>query len=173
MAKYIVVIALHVFMQPAVKNTIQSMIYLYTHAHRFEQTFIPFLTQLMKLFVIISVEIVNLWSVSVFDSELWIVMCFNALWSVQMLDAQLFSFCQSKFKDRLTNKLEFKLPIEDQHLEFGTKSQHNDGLRKKEMKLSNRQKTCKCIAISLKLLYEVVYFYFFPFILLMFLSNIE
>jgi len=108
---YIVVIILHLFMQPGVFKSIECMKYLFTHSENFEQTFIPFCTCMMKLSVEICVEITNILTGFQLNDELWIIMCYTAICCISEMDEQYYEIADDKLKTRLEHELDYDLPL--------------------------------------------------------------
>lgn len=76
---FIVIIILHIFIQPETLNSLNCAKYLYTHSTDFKQTFLPLMICLMKLSVAISVEILSISCSFAIDDELYIVMNYICL----------------------------------------------------------------------------------------------
>ena len=83
---YLVVIILHLFMQPGIFKSIELMRYLFTHSENFESTFMPFCICMMKFSVEICVEITNILTGFKLDDELWIIMCYTAICCISDMD---------------------------------------------------------------------------------------
>ena len=100
------------------------------------------MTQMTKLLVILSIEVLNVWNVTMLDSELWVVMCFSAFCTIQDLDTQYFKYLQSDIKDRLLDKYKCKLPIEEQY--------HSSGAPYPDIDLNTPQKHQKILTFTQK-----------------------
>ena len=162
---YVVVIILHLFMQPGIFKSLELMRYLFTHTHKFESTLMPFFICLMKLSVEFCVEITNILTGFKLDDELWIIMCYTAICCISDMDEQYYQVFEDSVKSRLEEQEEFQLSIETDikpNIKLIFPKFFNT-----ESRLSIFQRLCYALVLFLHFLYETVYFYFFPYISLL------
>lgn len=95
---YIVVVCLHVFVQPQVLNSVQCMKYLYTHSKSFDNTFVPLIMILMKLIIELCVEVTGVLCSFTLNNDLWIVMCYITLNVVMNIDKWYFEMLDNAIK---------------------------------------------------------------------------
>lgn len=114
----------------------------------------------------------NLRSIFAFENELWIVMCFKALTCIKEIDEVIYRGYVGKFKDRMEKNLDSKLPIEPPKYELTTDESKGDGYTRAEPKLGKIQRMGSLMVDILMQFNEVVYFYFFPLLALLYMTFI-
>ena len=151
---------LHLYLQPGIYKSIDRMRYLFAHKHNFEQVFLPFMICLMRLSCELCIEITEVMCTYILNSELWMVMCYSALTCISYIDQQYFDIMDDKMKTKLVEKYEMCLKIEN---EQDFESTHVSMLYN-DSPLNTREKIYYALLMVIEFTYETVYFYFFPYL---------
>jgi len=157
---FVCCLALHLYLQPGVFKSIERMRYLFSHKHHFEQTFLPFCICLMRFIVEIGVELTEIFTTFNLNDELWMVMCYAALTCIGTIDHQYYDIIDDKIKDKLVEKYQYCLKIENE-ADF---EKTDFSMLGSNSPLTKREKAYYLFTMFLEFFYQTIYFYFFPYL---------
>ena len=137
---------------------------MYAHPEKFETTTMPMLLCLSKVLIDLAIQLANLACELSLNDELWISMCFSAMTVVSDIDSRYYGLMQSNdlkfaFDANKEDSEYFQLPIIREN-KFDLSKESAD---KDRVQLSCWESFCKgCWFVGYKL-YEMLYFYFWPY----------
>ena len=160
MLAFLCCIVLHLHLYSSVYASIERLRFLLAHKENFEQIFFPFLLCLLKMGCELSVEGIEVLTTYFLSyDELWVIMCYVAFTVIGYIDQQYFSVLDDKMKHKFVDKYKKCLKIENEKQMEKTRT----GMLLSP-KLTAKEKLYYALLILIEFLYQTVYFYFFPYL---------
>ena len=69
----------HITVQPSIGNNVKLLNYLNEHSHLFDLNFFPYLIVIIKIFLDLCIEIINILIIYSQNDVVWIVMCYTSM----------------------------------------------------------------------------------------------